>query len=295
MEKELETWKTAPKRPERVESQAAILVQIYPPGPGLGSCHPLSVAALVIGRGDETDIQLKHITVSRRHAQIRTEYDGHYVTDLESTNGTLVNDQVVTGRQLLRNGDYVRIGSFILRFLASGNLEAAYHEEIYRLTIIDALTEVPNKRFLLEALDRELGRALRYGRPLALAMMDIDEFKRINDRVGHLGGDFALRELSASIRPFIRREDILGRFGGEEFTFILPETDASQAMAFCERIRDLVANYPFQFEGKTFPVTVSMGVATTSGEQPLSVLQFIKQADDKLYQAKEEGRNRVVG
>src|SRR5207247_11150600 len=122
---------------------------------------------------------------SRRHARIELRADGFYAVDLESTNGTFVND-VPGAAGRLKDGDYLRAGNCIYRFLAGGNVEAEYHEEIYRLTIIDALTEIHNKRYLLEFLERELARTTRYRRPLALILFDLDLFKKVNDEFGHL-------------------------------------------------------------------------------------------------------------
>src|SRR5262249_26417075 len=191
-------------------------------------------------------------------------------------------------------GDYLRVGNCIYRFLAGGNVEAEYHEEIYRLTIIDALTDIHNKRYLLEFLDRELSRSARYTRPLALILFDIDRFKTINDELGHLGGDFTLRELSAIVKGSIRKEELFARYGGEEFAVVLPETTRDGAVQAAERIRSLVEKHSFQYEGKAYPVTVSVGLATTTGDDTLTPSEIIRQADEKLYQAKNEGRNRVA-
>src|SRR5947208_12516043 len=108
----------------------------------------------------------------------------------------------------LKDGDYLRVGNWIFRYLTGGNVEAEYHEEIYRLTIIDALTGIHNKRYLLEFLDRELSRSARHHRPLALLLFDLDLFKAVNDEIGHLGGDFTLRELAGCLKNAIRKEEL---------------------------------------------------------------------------------------
>src|SRR5207245_1914294 len=123
----------------------------------------------------------------------------------------------------------VRFGNLIFRYLASSNVEAQYHEEIYRLTIMDALTGIHNQRYLLDFLERELARSLRYSRPLGLIMFDLDRFKTINDELGHLAGDFTLRELVPCIQNSIRREELFARYGGEEFAVVLPETTGANA------------------------------------------------------------------
>src|SRR5207302_7344387 len=149
--------------------------------------YPLDTQAVILGRGEGCDVHIPDQSVSRNHARIVPAPDGYDLTDLQSTNGTFVNDHPVSAHRL-RDGDYLRVGNCIYRYLAGGNVEADYHEEIYRLTIIDALTEIHNKRFLLEFLDRELARSERYRRPLALLLFDIDHFKAVNDAIGHLGG-----------------------------------------------------------------------------------------------------------
>ncbi|HJT78541.1 MAG TPA: GGDEF domain-containing protein [Gemmataceae bacterium] len=293
MDKTTETWVTAPKRLISSGGREACVVHIYPTGPGMGTRYPLGEAPVVLGRGSDCDIRINDHSVSRRHARIQPGADGYYAVDLQSTNGTFVNDALATLCKL-KDGDYLRVGNCMYRFLAGGNVEAEYHEEIYRLTIIDALTDVHNKRSLLEFLDRELARSARYGRPLSLILFDIDHFKAVNDEFGHLAGDCTLRELAACARASVRREELLARYGGEEFAIVLPETGLEEGRAAAERIRSRVEGHRFHFEGKAYPVTISAGVATTAGEPALTPAELIAQADAKLYQAKHEGRNRVV-
>jgi diguanylate cyclase (GGDEF)-like protein len=287
-----ETWVTRPERPVSLTSLDACLVHIYPTGPGMGTRYTLGDRPLVIGRGNDCDIRINDHSVSRRHARITRGADDYYAEDLQSTNGTFVNDLASLTRKL-EDGNYLRVGNCIYRFLAGGNVEAEYHEEIYRLTIIDALTESHNKRDLLEFLDRELARSERYRRPLSLLMLDIDHFKVINEDLGHLGGDFTLRELAARIKSNVRKEELFARYGGEEFAVVLPETTVEGAAKLGERLRKVVEQQPFRFDDRTFGVTISLGVATTCGEA-LTPPDLIRRADEKLYQAKHQGRNRVV-
>lgn len=293
-DKVTETWVTAPKRLVSATSQAAYLVHIYPSGPTMGQRYALNSNALVLGRGEDCEIRINDHSVSRRHARIEPQNESFFAVDLQSTNGTFVND-LPTTRTKLKDGDYLRVGNCIYRFLTGGNVEAEYHEEIYRLTIIDALTGVHNKRFMLEFLERELARSARHGRPLALVMIDVDWFKSINDEFGHLGGDFTLRELASCIKSSVRREDLFARYGGEEFALVLVESSHEGAFEVAERIRERVAQTPFEFEGKQYHLTISMGVATTPGDSSLTVDELIHQSDEKLYQAKQSGRNRVIG
>lgn len=293
VEKVTETWITAPERPISITNRGACLVHIYPTGQGMGTRYSLSETPLVLGRGSDCDIRINDHSVSRRHARIQPMADGFMAVDLNSTNGTYVND-VPASMCKLKDGDYLRVGNCIYRFLIGGNVEAEYHEEIYRLTIIDALTEIHNKRYMLEFLDRELARSARYQRPLSLVMFDIDRFKAINDELGHLGGDFTLRELTARLKGNIRKEELFARYGGEEFALVLPETTGEGAVILSERLRSLVESQPFRYEEQTYTITISMGVAATTGEQTLQPIDLIRQADEKLFQAKNQGRNRIV-
>lgn len=293
MEKVAETWVTAPKRVEK-SLRDACLVHIYPTGPNMGNRYPLHGSAVVLGRGEDCEIQVEEHSVSRRHARIELGPDGYFVADLQSTNGTFVNDLPITTARL-NDGDYLRVGNCIYRFLCGGNLESEYHEEIYRLTIIDALTGIDNQRSMLEFLDRELSRSGRHNRPLALLMIDIDHFKQVNDEFGHLGGDFALRELSSVVKTLIRKEDLFARYGGEEFALVLVESSHAHAREVAERVRAAVAAHRFSFDGKPMPLTISVGVTFTCGDTTITVNELVRRADEQLYLAKAQGRNRVSG
>ena len=274
-------------------SQPACLVLIYPTGAQMGKRFTLDGESLLIGRGSDCDIVVDLDSVSRRHAKIERRSDNILVCDLQSTNGTYVNELQVE-EHALSDGDQVKIGNAIFKFLSGGNVEAGYHEAIYRTTIIDGLTEVYNKRYFAEFLERELARCARYNRPLSLVMFDLDHFKQINDTHGHLAGDFVLREMCRRLHVRIRKEELLARYGGEEFVAVLPEAGHEGAMDFAEQIRGLVAQEPFEFEDEMIPLTISVGVATVVGDA-LDGARFIKMADDNLSSAKRSGRNCVVG
>jgi len=289
-------WKTRITKVQavkaRVEAGEGCLVLIYPPGPEMGKRFPLTRNELVLGRGADCDVQVDRDSVSRRHARVFRVGDQWMVEDLGSTNGSYVND-VPVQRSVLRDADFLKIGSAIFKFLSGTGVEASYYEEIYRMTIIDGLTGAHNKRYFLEFLERETARCARYRRPLSLLMFDIDHFKQINDTHGHLTGDYVLKELARRLLGRIRREELLARYGGEEFAAVLPETDHQGAMIFAEQIRRLVCDDVFEYEGDRFAVTISVGVATIEG-QDMEPMAFIKMADENLYKAKREGRNRVV-
>src|SRR5690349_11332505 len=205
-EKTPETLVSLPTKPASTANRSACLVHIYPTGPGMGSRYALGDNAVIVGRDAECDICINDQSVSRKHARIQPGIDGHYAVDLNSTNGTFVNDRPASMYKM-KDGDYLRVGNWIFRYLSGGNIESEYHEEIYRLTIIDGLTGIHNKRSLIEFLERELARSGRHTRPLSLILFDIDHFKAVNDERGHLAGDYTLRELAASVKAIVRREE----------------------------------------------------------------------------------------
>jgi two-component system cell cycle response regulator len=293
VEEAMKTLRTEAVRPVSTTHQAACLIRIYPTGPTMGTRYDLGDFPLVLGRDADCAIHIPDSSVSRRHVRIHPRPDGYYAEDLGSTNGTYVND-VAAVMTKLKDGDYLRVGGCIYRFLMGGNVEADYHDVIYKLTIVDALTDIHNKRYLLEFLTRELVRSGRYNRPLSLLMFDLDHFKVINDTLGHLGGDFILRELAARLRPLVRSDELLARYGGEEFAVVLPEATTAGALTVAERLRQQVAGTPFVYEGVAVPVTVSVGAATTAGDESMTPAGLIALADQKLYEAKRRGRNRVA-
>jgi len=275
---------------EKPVGKEACVVVIY--GMDLGKKYNLDQPAMIIGRSSKSEIQVDQESVSRNHAKIINTGKSIILRDLGSTNGTYVNDELID-EYVLRDGDFIKIGRTIFKFLSGNNIENSYHEEIYRLTTIDGLTQIYNKRYFLETLEREISRAHRYRRELSLIMFDIDHFKKINDTYGHLAGDYVLKQLAGVIKSRIRREDIMARYGGEEFAIILPEIDQFNAGQFAEKIRKLVEKTIFKFEDTKIPVTISVGVCSLAQENSNPV-DFIKIADDKLYQAKNNGRNQVI-
>lgn len=257
-----------------------------------GKRHVLTEEPTLLGRGSENTIVLENDSVSRRHCRIEKRGRNYFVVDLGSTNGSYVNDELVSEMQL-RRGDQVKVGDTIVKFLSGSDVEAQYHETIYRMTIMDGLTGTHNKRYLLEALEREIPRARRHQRALSLVMFDIDHFKSINDTYGHLAGDYVLKEMAGAVKSRLRPDDVLARYGGEEFGIILPETSLQGAINIAEEVRKIVSSHEYHFEGEDIKVTVSLGTAELQDSH--DVLNFIKTADEKLYEAKRSGRDCVRG
>jgi diguanylate cyclase (GGDEF)-like protein len=268
-------------------------VMIYPTGPNMGRQYALKGSNASIGRDSSNDIVVDNDSASRRHARLTVEAGQRLITDLQSTNGSYVNNKPIL-THFLQNGDQVKIGDTIFKYIIGSDVESAYHEELYQMTIKDGLTGIYNKRFFLDALDKEISRAQRYDRDLSMLMLDLDHFKNINDTYGHLAGDYVLQVVARLIHTRARREEVFCRYGGEEFAILLPETANAGALKLAEQIRKLVGSHTFIFVGEEINLTVSIGVSSTlSGD--LSVDEFIRMADGQLYKAKLDGRNCVRG
>ncbi|GGA72841.1 hypothetical protein GCM10011521_08710 [Arenimonas soli] len=275
--------------PRSTGPRSACVVVIH--GEGLGKRADLADETVVVGRSQDSDLHIPHKSVSRHHCEIWRDGDHYRIRDLDATNRTRVNDQPVT-ESLLADGDHITLGESILKFISHSSVEARYHEEVYQLATHDALTELYNRRHFVELVDKEIARANRHGRPLVMCIIDVDLFKPVNDRFGHIAGDGVLRQLAAIVRGFVRGEDIAARIGGEEFAVMLPETDIEAARAFADRLREAVAADTFVLEGEPHRLTISIGIAgLVPGREERSDL--MKAADLALYRAKDEGRNRV--
>lgn len=168
-------------------------------------------------------------------------------------------------------------------------------EKMAEMATVDELTRLYNRRYCIEALGRDMARAQRHGIGLVVSIMDLDHFKKINDTHGHSAGDMVLSEIGKILKKWARQGDLVCRYGGEEFVVIMPDTGLEGGKAACERLREMVEEYPFEYEASQFQVTISIGIAAHSGSKDQSPMDLIKKADDALYAAKNAGRNRVVG
>lgn len=165
-------------------------------------------------------------------------------------------------------------------------------EELRHSATIDHLTGIFNRRYADKAMNRELKRAKRFGRPLSLILFDLDRFKHINDRYGHQMGDQVLQGVVVAAQKIIRDIDVFCRWGGEEFILMLPETDLESARVFSERIRSAICEITFSWLSVEDIITASFGLTTSVAED--SIMEILKRADDAMYEAKDQGRNKVV-
>lgn len=252
---------------------------------------PLTGDRVVLGRAEQCDVRLDDQSISRQHARIQRTAAGCEIVDMGSTNGLFVNDRPTTAA-VLQSGDRLRLGKRIFRFLSDTDVEAKYYETVYTMMTRDGLTGAFNKRYLSEFLDREVMRSRKFNRPLSLLLFDVDHFKSVNDTFGHLAGDEVLRELVLRLQRLIGQEEVLGRFGGEEFA-IVSELKLDAAMLLAEACRHAVAIEPFSTSAGPLEVTISVGVACPSNTEAWDRDGLIALADSRLYQAKQGGRNRV--
>lgn len=260
----------------------------------------LDADLMVIGRSPDVEVHIDDSSVSRRHAELVLSGDMVNIKDLGSSNGTSVNDIKIEGTLTLKDGDLIRLGKIILKFYEHESLDAILHDKIYRMATVDSGTEIFNKQYLNESLKSEIKLARLTKRPLCIVYYDLDFFKKVNDTYGHNSGDLVLRESAAVVKGVVRKEDIQGRFGGEEFIVILPNTELKKAVELAERIRQSIEYHPFKLEiedthGKrtiTHKQTISMGVAQLNDEMHEGK-ELLDAADKKLYHAKHSGRNKV--
>jgi len=268
---------------------------------------PLERGEVVLGRALEADVRVNDARASRLHARIRTERDAqtgaarYRVTDLGSTNGTLLNGEPIS-EAFLQDGDKLTIGEQLLRFELLDDIDREFQRHIHRLLAHDELTGLLTSKSFFSELRREAARAEHEERPFCVLMMDLDHFKSVNDRYGHLVGSQTLEEVGALITRALRAGDVAARFGGEEFAAFLLNADCAQGLVAAERVRSAVESHPFATArrggaaaegGETFQLTISVGVAAYP-DDARDPIELVELADTALYRAKNAGRNCVT-
>jgi len=261
---------------------------------------PLERETVVLGRALDADVRVNDTQVSRRHARIDTLIDDeglrYVLTDLQSRTGTFLNGQPVT-EETLRDGDKISIGDTIVRFEFLDEIDREYQRQIHRLISRDDLTGLLSSRSFFSELRREASRATGEGRPFCVLMIDGDNFKRVNDSLGHITGSKTIEEMGLVIMANLRTGDAAARFGGDEFAAFLLDADLPQALVAAERMRGQIASKRFSVlkpgrENETHSITVSIGIASFP-EDSSDPIELVEMADSALYRAKREGRNRV--
>ena len=191
-----------------------------------------------------------------------------------------------------------KIGDINQKKLFDANSEVeSQKEKLYKLSVTDYLTGSYNRRFILETLEIEFMKSKRYSFSLSCILLDIDNFKSINDRYGHQVGDFTLKTIAEMIQETIREVDIFGRYGGEEFLVILPNTKVHDAATVAEKIRKTIAQLRFDTgneEVGSFSLTLSLGVSDIQSNNPGTVEELLCNTDKALYEAKNNNKNKYV-
>jgi diguanylate cyclase (GGDEF)-like protein len=265
---------------------------------------PLERDEVILGRAVEASVRVNDFRASRLHARISTERDPetgvqrYRITDLASTNGTLLNGHPITNA-FLNEGDKVTIGDHLFRFEMLDEIDREFQQQIHRLLAHDELTGLLTSKSFFSELRREAARAEEDARPFCVLMMDLDYFKLVNDSYGHLVGSQTLEELGGVLKGALRAGDVAARFGGEEFAAFLLDADYAQGLVAAERVRSAIEKHEFSAvrkgasgELKTHHITVSVGVATFP-DDARDPIELVELADSALYRAKRGGRNRI--
>lgn len=278
------------------ESQQAQPTLVVMTGNMAGQIFVIQSERTLLGRSPDCEVSLFDIDISRIHAEIRMSPQKQLILrDFNSTNGTYVNGQQITQCDL-KGGDRIQLGcSTILKFSYHSEIEEKYQRRLYENAVLDGLTQIFNRKFFEERLHTEFSFARRHNSPVSLMILDIDHFKLVNDRYGHPAGDQVLRMVAKTIHDLLRKEDIVARYGGEEFGIIARGIQPTQAAILAERIRSSIEHLDVPSPaGLPIRVTVSIGAITMTHEPFLSAQHLLQEVDNRLYQAKRQGRNCVV-
>ncbi len=263
-------------------------------GAFVGQVFKLEAATCNIGRAPGSDVWLRDDGVSRGHARVERDGEGYRIQDLGSANGTYVEGQKVDSRQLA-DGDIIQLGPTVLLRYSQTDAD---HEQmlcsLYDASVRDPLTGAYNREHFEEHLKSEVSFATRHRTEVALVMLDLDHFKAVNDNYGHPAGDQVLIEVVWAVTSAIRLEDMLVRYGGEEFVVVARDTPLAGAFRLAERLREMVAQLTIKVDRGVIRPTASFGCATLSCCSEASVEELVATVDRRLYEAKGRGRNCVV-
>ncbi len=256
---------------------------------------PVRDGTWTLGRGPVCDVSVQGRGISRTHARVEYSLEkGVVVSDAASTNGLFVNGCKVD-RRALRDRDVVQLGpEVVLRFMFAPACDMDMRVRQYENAIVDDLTGVHNRRYLMDSLDHEMSFASRHRQPLCLMLVDIDHFKQVNDVRGHQAGDAVIKQLAEAVADALRGEDVFARVGGEEFAIVTRGLDTDMAREVAERVRMLVEARAFRWQDDDIKCTISVGGTMLRAKEALDASVLLRRADDNLYRAKDGGRNRVV-
>ncbi len=279
--------------PEPQEQQKLYLIIVD--GDNVGRIYPLDKKRITIGRSDEFDIQLVDSSCSRKQAIIEfNDNNKPVLKDMDSTNGTYVNGAKITEKSI-EDGDKILLGfSSVFMFAIQDSLEAKFQMNLYESSIHDSLAAAFNQKYFIDALNKAFSYSLRHQSSLGLLMLDIDLFKKINDTYGHIVGDIVLKEVVKRIENNLRNEDILCRYGGDEFVVIVRDFKYCFVKIAAERIRLLFDGKSMNCKDHKINISLSIGAATIDNENIETSEDMIELSDANLYKAKQSGGNCII-
>ncbi len=244
-----------------------------------------------IGREEDVEFLLSDASISRRHARLALREGRFWLADLESLNGTLVDERRVEGEVPLPDSCRVQLGTHtVLQYTALDGLGVEAMRKLSATMLTDPLTGAGNRLQLQQRLEQEQNFARRHGTLLGLLLLDLDHFKRVNDEHGHPAGDRVLAEVASAVIEAVRAEDAVFRYGGEEFCILIRGLTPAELGTMAERIRDVVERLRIHAADATISLTTSIGIAMLGDEDDDDLLL---RADQALYEAKRRGRNQV--
>ncbi|MEJ2219234.1 MAG: GGDEF domain-containing protein [Desulfobacterales bacterium] len=265
-------------------------------GNSSGRRHKLNGGFVTIGRSPEADIRIEDDRISRIHCVIERNGQTITIEDKGSTNGTYVDARKISRTSLLP-GVPLQLGRSIMKIEYKTEAEIRSEKKLLQKASLDALTGIFNRHHFTKLASMEMAYAGRHKLPVGVVLMDIDNFKQVNDTYGHQSGDFVLAQLANTVIENKRTEDLFGRYGGDEFV-ILPRGEISKEgiQVHCERIRKAIEGFEFHMEDICVRITISLGfhlMKAESSDSETMLSDLIHKADQALYLAKERGRNRT--
>ncbi len=265
-------------------------------GNNSGCRHKLDSGFMTIGRSPQADISIEDERISRIHCVIEWMGDTITIEDKGSTNGIYVDTRKVS-RATLAPGVPLQLGHSIMKIEYKTEAEIRSEESLLHRASLDALTGIYNRYHFIKLAHVEMAYASKHKLPIGVVLMDIDNFKQVNDTYGHQSGDMVLAQFANTVIENKRTEDLFGRYGGDEF-IILPRGEISKEgiQGHCERVRKAIENFEFCFAETPVKITISLGFHVAQAERcdtETMLNDLIRKADQALYLAKENGRNRT--
>ncbi len=262
-----------------------------------GKRHRLKKGRMTIGRSRKADITIEDHHISRIHCEVEWTDNIFMVKDYGSTNGTIVDSRRLS-YALLPPGVPFQVGDTVMKLEFKSKAEIRSEKKLLKRACIDTLTGICNRETFIKLAKKEMAYARRNQLIVGMIMIDIDNFKQVNDTYGHLVGDFVLTQFAHVVHQHKRTEDLFGRYGGDEF-IILPRGNIKKEDMHiqCERIRKTVENFEFRYSGKCVRITTSIGFhleKIIDKKNDVALDDLIHKADQALYRAKKEGRNLTM-